>query len=143
MEDLVEVTSEARRVNWRASRWSEAADRREEQARALQRLTGCVDEIMALVGDARSPVHADDRIAALLRSRTTAALRAVAEMLRTVHDDNHAADEPEAATAAAKRADYAVSELAEEAGRAAAAGARYLPAAAISVTLRQAVEAWS
>jgi len=144
LEGLVEVVTEARRVNWRAARWSEAADRHEQQARALYRLTGCVDEIIALVGDTRSPVHADDWIAARLRSRTTAALRAVAEMLRAVQDDNSASDEPEAAASAAKRADHGVTELAEEAGRAATvAGGRYLPAAAISVTLRQAVEAWA
>ena len=143
-EELVRAASEARRANWRAARWAQAADRREEQARALQQLTGCVDEVMVLVGDVRTSVHADGELAAHLRQRTTAALRAVATMLRTVERGTDQADEPDAAATAVEDASNAVAELAEEAGRAGAAGGdRFLAVAAIAVALHRAVEAWS
>lgn len=143
VEDLVNAAAEARRVNWRAPRWTEAADRREERARALQRLTGCVDEIIALVGDTRSPVHAGDRHAASLRPCTVTALRAVAAMLRTVDGTTGPADATEASATAAAQADRAVTDLAHEAARVTSADGRYLPAAAVAVTLHQAVEAWT
>jgi len=143
VEELVQAATEARRANWRATRWSETADRRERQARALQRLTGCVDHIIALVGDADSPVHAEERIAATLRARIAAAMRAVAHMLRTVRGEPDQPRDP-AAVASVVEADLAVTELAGEAGRVAIdAGGRYLPAAAIAVALRAAVDAWS
>ncbi|MDH2415604.1 hypothetical protein [Nocardioides sp. CER19] len=143
-EDLLRAATESRRANWRARRWAEVADRREEQARALQRLTGCIDEVIALVVDVRTSMHADDLVAAQLRERATAAFRAVAEMLRTVDGEPEDPDGPDAPAAASTRAAGAVARLAEDAGRAgAAAGHRYLAAAAIAVTLHQAVEAWS
>ena len=143
VEELVQAATEARRANWRATRWSETADRRERQARALQRLTGCVDHIIALVGDADSSVHADEEIAATLRARGAVALGAVAHMLRTVHGDVDQPRDP-AAVASVVEADLAVTDLAGEAGRVASTeGGRYLPAAAIAVALRAAVEAWS
>lgn len=143
VEELVQAASESRRANWRAQRWAESADRREQQARALQRLTGCVDHIIALVGDADSSVHADEEVAARLRAHLGAALRAVAYMLRTVHGDLDQPRDP-AALASVVEADLAVTDLVGEAGRVAVTdGGRYLPAAAIAVALREAVEAWS
>lgn len=144
VDDLVTAAADSRRANWRAARWTESADRAEKQARALQRLTGCVDEVIALVGDVRTSVHADDELAAHLRARSAAALRAVAEMLRTVPDDTRRSEEPDAPIPEAARASEAVERLAEDASEAAArAGHHYLAAAAIAVTLQQAVEAWS
>jgi len=119
-------------------------DRREDQARALHRLTGCVDEVIALVGDVRTSVHADDEVAAHLRGRSAEALRAVATMLRTVEVGMDHPDEPEARLPESVRAAQAVMQLGEDASDAAArAGQRYLAAASIAVTLHQAVEAWS
>jgi hypothetical protein len=144
VEELVEAASESRRANWRATRWAETADRGEEQARALQRLTGCVDEVIALVGDVRTSVHGDDELGCRLRNRTSAALRAVASMLGSVEGDAGHADEPDAPASASARAREAVAHLAQEAARAAATGGeRCLGAAAIAVSLQQAVEAWS
>jgi uncharacterized membrane protein YgaE (UPF0421/DUF939 family) len=144
VEELVQATSEARRANWRARRWAEAADRGEEQARALQRLTGCVDEVISLVGDVRTAVHADEELAAGLRERSSAALRAVAAMLRSVEGEAEEGEEPDAPLTASGHAADAVAHLAEEASRAAGAGGeRYLGAAAIAVSLQQAVDAWS
>ena len=143
VEALVQAASESRQVNWRARRWAAIADRREQQARALQRLTGCVDHIIALVGDPESPVHADEEIAEVMRLRIATAMRAVAHMLRTVRGDVDAPRDP-AAVSSVVEADLAVVDLAGEAGRVATtAGGRYLPAAAIAVALRAAVEAWS
>lgn len=144
VEELVTAAAESRRANWRAARWTETADRAEKQARALQRLTGCVDEVIALIGDVRTSVHADDELAAHLRARSAAALRAVAAMLRTVVDDRQRPDEPDAQVRESVRASQAVTQLAQDASDAAArAGHRHLAAAAIAVTLQQAVEAWS
>lgn len=143
-EDLVRAAAESRRGNWRARRWADAADRREERARALQRLTGCVDEVIALVGDVRTSVHADDTVAAQLRVRATATFRSVAGLLRAVEDETVNPDGPDAPGPAWARAAREVALLAEDAGRAGAAGGhRYLAAAAIAVTLHQAVEAWA
>jgi uncharacterized membrane protein YgaE (UPF0421/DUF939 family) len=143
-EELVQAATESRRANWRAPRWAEVADRREEQARALQRLTGCLGEVIDLITDVRTSVHATDDVAAQLRQRTSTALRAVATMLRTVPDGTEHGDEPDASATAASRATDAVSALAQEAARAsAAAGHRYLAASAIAVTLDQAVDAWT
>jgi uncharacterized membrane protein YgaE (UPF0421/DUF939 family) len=143
-DELVHVAAESRRGNWRAARWATAADRREAQARALRRLTGCVREVSALVTDVRTSVHADSDVAARLRRRTTDALRAVAAMLWAVHPNADQPDATEATQAASSQAARAVSRLAREAaGAGAAAGHRYLSAAAIAVTLDQAIDAWA
>lgn len=143
VEELVHAASEARRVNWRAPRWAEAADRREAHARALQRLTGCVDEVIALVADVRTSVHADDEVAGPLRADAAAAFRSVATMLRTVEDADDL-EEPDAPRTAALHAAQAVARLGRSAGDAvAASGERYLAGAAIAVSLHQAVDAWT
>lgn len=136
VEDLVAAAVESRRVNWRAAQWAETAERSEAQARALKRLTGCVDVLIALVGDARTSVHASDELGQRLREAAVSAFRAVAEMLRTVPRDR---PRPEVAAA-----DEAVTRLKDEAARATAqAGHPYLAAGALAVSLDQAVEAWS
>lgn len=144
VEDLVAAAHEARRANWLAGRWQEDSDRREEQARALQRLTGSIDEVIDMVVDVRTSVHADDEVASLLRKRAAAAFRAVAEMLRTVEMREGGADGRAAPVPESVQAAQAVMALAEDASRAAAeSDHHYLAAGAIAATLHRAVEAWS
>lgn len=142
VEELVEAASEARRANWRARRWAAAADQREVRARALRRLTGCVDDVIALVTDVRTSVHAEDEVAGGLRGDAAVAFRAVATMLRTVEDS---ADERDAeSSGAAHAAAVAVDRLSRAVGDAAVASSGgYLAAAAIAVSLHQAVDAWA
>jgi len=148
VEELVHAASEARRANWQAARWAETADRREAHARALQRLTGCVDEVIALVVDVRTSVHADGEVPGQLRVEAAAAFRSVAAMLRTAADEDGSAREEDedgqATPTAAASAAGAVDRLARAAGDAiASTGERYLAAAAIAVSLHQAVDAWT
>lgn len=100
------------------------------RARALNSLTGCVDEVIALVADQRAEIRNDDPAAAGLRARTAVALRAVATLLRdpTTLDDGRSA----------------VSDLRAHVVRAQAeTGDHHFAAAAITLNLEQAVEAWS
>lgn len=144
VEELFGGVAESRRGNWQAKRWAETADRRHEQARALQRLSGSVDEVIELVADVRTVVHADDPAAAELRTATAAAFRAVAAMLRGAGDSHGDGADEEAPTVAARQAEVAVETLRDHSLRAAAgSGALFFPAAAITVTLERAVDAWS
>lgn len=137
---LVAEANDARRGNWRAGHWSETADRRYAQARALERLAGCVDEVSALVSDQRSAVHADDESAQELRETMARAMRAVGTMLRSAEEDPIEEDAAAFPTADAERA---VEELGVLVWRLASADDKHLPAAAVWVNLQRAIEAWS
>jgi uncharacterized membrane protein YgaE (UPF0421/DUF939 family) len=84
LREMVEETTEARRINWRAHRWQDLADRHYAQARALQQLSFLVEDITWLVVERE---HAGRRQVALgptLRPAAAAALRAMATALRSV-----------------------------------------------------------
>ena len=143
VEELAAQAEEARRGSWVARRWAAESDRGTEQARALQRLTGCVDEVVRLVGDARTGVHADDRVAAEVRTAIASAMRAVAVMLRSVDHGVGAQEQgPDALPAAVRQAERDVVGLRRGTALAVAKDDRYLAAAAIAVSLEQAVDAW-
>ncbi|MDF1605676.1 hypothetical protein [Nocardioides sp. YIM 152315] len=128
--DLIAQARDARRANWKAARWAGAADHQEVRAEALRSLASCVDEVIALVADQRAEIRNDDDAAAELRGRASAALRAVATLLR---DSTTLVD-----------ARDAVSALRSEVVRAQArTGDHHFAAAAITLNLEQAVEAWS
>ena len=89
---LVAEVGDARRVNWRAGRWRELADRRVERAEALGTISYLVEELGALLGSSSRQ---------LLRGRTAVgdaiadALEATAHMLEatdlmTMDEDAHA-----------------------------------------------------
>ncbi|MDN4174211.1 hypothetical protein QWY28_14705 [Nocardioides sp. SOB77] len=137
---LVAEANDARRANWRAGHWSQTADRRYAQARALERLAGCVDEVFVLVSDERASVHADEGPAAELRETMARALRAVAVMLRSAEEDPREEDAAAVPTADAERC---VADLGLLVARLAGADDKHLPAAAVWVNLERAVEAWS
>lgn len=129
-ERLITEAREARHANWHATRWESTVDRHDIRARALQRLTGCVDDVIALVADQRAEIRNDDPAAANLRAATAVALGAVAAMLR----DEGSPDD----------ARHAVADLRRDVVRAQAATANdHFAAAAITLDLEQAVEAWS
>lgn len=129
-EDLILEARLARRANWKAARWAETADRHEVRAQALHNLTGCVDEVIALVAGQRAEIRNDDPAAADLRARTAVALRAVADLLR----DPDCLDDTRAAVADLRF--HIVQAQAKT-------GDHHFAAAAITLNLEQAVEAWT
>ncbi|CAI9416216.1 hypothetical protein [Nocardioides sp. T2.26MG-1] len=127
---LMDEARDARRANWKAARWAETTDHHDARAQALQRLTGCVDEVIALVAGQQAEIRRDGSTATGLRATTAEALERVAALLRD-------RAEPETARAA-------VSDLRESVVRAqATTGAHHFAAAAIVLNLEQAVEAWA
>lgn len=128
-ESLIARARDARRANWKAARWADTADQHDARAAALQSLTGCVDEVIALVSHQRAEIRRDDPTATDLRETTAAALRAVAALLR----------DPEALDAARS----AVAELRGQVETQARTGDHHFAAAAITLNLEQAVDAWT
>ena len=106
MRRLVDEAVEARRGNWRASKWRETADRQYMLARALEQLSFMVESITGLIVEQE---HADRRTVVLgptLRPPTAAALQTMAEVLRSVEDGT-------AEPGALRRADQALRALAD------------------------------
>ncbi|WP_141014713.1 aromatic acid exporter family protein [Nocardioides sambongensis] len=137
-EDLIVHAREARRANWQASRWSAAADRSDDRARALQRLSGCVDEVIALISDQRTDIRRDDPDSAELRGSVAAALRAVATLIRENGEEEVSSPET------IDRARDAVEGLRAQVVRTQQRSSLpHLAAAAIALDLDGAVEAWS
>jgi hypothetical protein len=84
---VVTGAAEARRVNWRARRWSEASDEQIDHANALQRLVLIVEDLTVLVVDHE---HQDLEQVALgpeLRRLTANAMACAADVLRHFDDD--------------------------------------------------------
>ncbi|MBO0727677.1 MAG: hypothetical protein J2P57_00375 [Acidimicrobiaceae bacterium] len=139
VDELVTEAIEAQRGNWRAGRWRDLAQRRYDQARALRRLTGCVEEVVALVSDPRSSVHEVAEPASSLRARIAEALGRTARMLRTTEEVTDRA-RTEAWVAAAD----SVHGLTKHVTRLCLGpDGRYLTAVAIAVALQRAVDAWA
>lgn len=127
---LMDEARDARRANWKAARWAETTDHHDARAQALQRLTGCVDEVIALISDQRAEIRRDDPAATALRAITADALQRVAALLRDC--------------AAPDAARSAVSDLRDHVVHAqATTGDHHFAAAAIVLNLEQAVEAWT
>ncbi|HEU5038890.1 MAG TPA: aromatic acid exporter family protein [Nocardioides sp.] len=131
-EDLTDQARDAARANWNAPRWSAWVEHRDARLRALQRLAGSVDEVVALVSEQRTEIDRDDDVAAALRSAAARAFRSVAALLRNSTE------------VAADRARTAVADLRALVFRAQAeSDAPHFAAAAITLNLEQAVDAWS
>lgn len=138
LEQLVSEVHDARRVNWNAGRWRHLADRRVEQARALETIAYVVEEVGALLGRSST---------LMLRGRTPVgdaiadALVATADMLdETALNTGH-----EDATAPAADARRCVEHLREVTLR--HGGDRdtddaVLVGSSATVTLQRAIEAW-
>ena len=134
VDDLIGQLREGQRANWRSTRWANEAERQYRLAHALVRLSDCVDDVVELVGDERTSVHADDAHSARLRAGLAQAMTAVAELLRGSEPGD--AEESEQARVAVGRVRELLARTPDEAGP-------HLAATAITVNLQRAVDAWS
>lgn len=135
-ETLIAQAREARRGNWSARRWAERADLRDRRARALQRLSGIADEVIALVSDQRTDIRRDDPDSAELRAGIAGGLRAVARLIRETGEDQPDPDVVEEANQAVERLRADVVRTQQR------SSLPHLAAAAIALDLEQAVTAW-
>jgi uncharacterized membrane protein YgaE (UPF0421/DUF939 family) len=138
LEQLVAEVRDARRVNWRSGRWAQLANRREEQARALEMIAHLVEEVGALLG--RSSTQ-------MLRGRTRVgnaiaeALVATADMLEAT--DLMTGDDADAAhVAGAVRCVEHLRQVTLQRGSTREADEAVLVGASAAVTLQRAIEAW-
>jgi uncharacterized membrane protein YgaE (UPF0421/DUF939 family) len=106
MQRVVGQATDGRRANWRARRWSEHAEQRYQQARALQQVSFLIEDITALVVDQERAERESVALGPELRPYAARALGAMAEVLRSV--EGEAAD-----PATLRSADTAVVALAE------------------------------
>ncbi len=134
VDDLASQVRESQRVNWRSPRWADEAERQFRLAHALVRLSDCVDDVVELVGDERTSVHADDVHSARLRTGIAQAMTAVAGLLRDSEPGEETESEP---------ARVAVHRLQELLARTPVEAGPHLAATAITVNLQRAVDAWS
>jgi uncharacterized membrane protein YgaE (UPF0421/DUF939 family) len=106
MQRVVGHATDGRRANWRARRWSQHAEQRYQQARALQQVSFLIEDITALVVDQERAELETVALGPELRPFAARALGAMAEVLRSV--EGEAAD-----PGALRSADKAVVALAE------------------------------
>jgi hypothetical protein len=134
MNRVVVQTTEARRVNWRARRLRDRADRQAEHARALERLSLVVDDLTGLLAEVENADRPDVALGPQLRAPTSRAMAAVAQMLRDRDEDDEATSE------SVDAADTAVEELAQAVTDRIRAGVTdVLAAGAVVTALRQLV----
>ncbi len=79
---LVAQSAQVRRVNWRALRWQERADRQAEHARALERLSLVVDDLAGLLVRSENADLPAVALGPQLRGPAATAMESVATMLR-------------------------------------------------------------
>lgn len=136
LEQLVSEVRDARRVNWRSGRWADLANRREEQARALETIGYLVEEVGALLGRSNTQ---------MLRGRTPVG-DAIADALGSTADMLEATDlksEDSAAPAAdARRCVQHLREVTLRRADTRDADDVVLIGASATVTLQRAIEAW-
>jgi hypothetical protein len=86
LRQAVTRASEARLVNWRARRWSEASDEQIHHARALQRLVLIIEDLTVLVVDHEHQELEQVALGPELRSLGAQALACAADVLRHADD---------------------------------------------------------
>jgi uncharacterized membrane protein YgaE (UPF0421/DUF939 family) len=97
MQRIVGHATDGRRANWRARRWSDHAEQRYQQARALQQVAFLIEDIAALVVDQE---RAELEVVALgpeLRPHAAQALRCLGQALCSVEADTADPDQLRAA----------------------------------------------
>jgi uncharacterized membrane protein YgaE (UPF0421/DUF939 family) len=92
LREVVAETTEARRINWRARRWQDLADRQFARAHALQRLSLLVEDITSLVVERENADRTHVALGPTLRPAAATALRAMA---RALHEVDGASGEPD------------------------------------------------
>jgi uncharacterized membrane protein YgaE (UPF0421/DUF939 family) len=136
-EALMLRVRESRRANWYADHYAETTERNDQRARALQRLSGSVDQVIALITDQRTDIRRDEPASAELRACVSSAIAAVAAMVREGDAD------PEGAAEASTRARESVERLSHQVVQTQSRSPLpHLAAAAIALDLEQAVDAW-
>lgn len=105
MQRVVGHATDARRANWRARRWDEHAQRRYQQARALQQVAFLIEDLTALVVEYERSEKDRMVLGPSLRPYAADTLAALAECLRSVREEK-------ADTECLRRTDSAVSTLA-------------------------------
>lgn len=106
MQRVVGHATDGRRANWRAKRWSEHAERRYQEARALQQVAFLIEDITALVVDQERAELERVALGPELRPYAARALGAMTGVLRSVEGGT-------ADPATLRSADTAVVALAE------------------------------
>jgi uncharacterized membrane protein YgaE (UPF0421/DUF939 family) len=106
MQRIVGQATDGRRANWRARRWSDHAEQRYQQARALQQVAFLIEDITALVVDQERAERETVALGPKLRPYAARALSCLAETLRSVEAETADPD-------CLRAADRSVVELAE------------------------------
>ena len=107
MQRVVWHATDARRANWRARRWSQTAEQRYQQARALQHVAFLIEDMTSLVVDHERADLASVALGPQLRPYAAHALHEMADVLRAVEGET-------AGTEELRSADAAVVKLAQE-----------------------------
>lgn len=92
IKDLVDRTSAGALLNWRVQRWQARVDHLGAQGRALAHLALQVHELIDFLAEGEDPARENLTLGPHLRPAAAQALRAAAEVLRTV-DGLHASQE--------------------------------------------------
>lgn len=87
MQRVVGHATDSRRANWRARRWDGHAQRRYQQARALQQVAFLIEDLTALVVEHERSDKDRVVLGPSLRPYAAQTLGALAECLRSVADD--------------------------------------------------------
>jgi uncharacterized membrane protein YgaE (UPF0421/DUF939 family) len=87
MQRVVGHATDGRRANWRAKRWSEHAEQRYQQARALQQVSFLIEDITALVVEQERAELETVALGPELRPYASRALAAMADVLRSVEGE--------------------------------------------------------
>ena len=88
LHQLAQQVSEARRANWRERRWHDAADLQHAHALTLLRLSGLVEELVALVSEREQADFAEVALGPRLRPVTAPCLQGMAAVLRARPEDD-------------------------------------------------------
>lgn len=83
MQRVAAEVTDARRANWRAHRWSAAADEQHARSRALERLAHLVEDLTVLLTGTERADRCEVALGPELRPPTAQALRSTAELVRT------------------------------------------------------------
>ena len=116
MRSLVIETSEARRANWRARRWQDAADRQYAVAKVLEDLTAVTNQIVALVTERERADTEEPALGSSLRPLAAEAFADTARMLEVFDDGEEFEDASRRTSTALEELRGAISSAWHEAG---------------------------
>lgn len=135
LDQLVSEVRESRRINWRAGRWQHVADRREEQARALETMAYLVEEVGVLLARPGHMLTGPSQVGDAVAD----ALRCTANMLEAT-DFAGASQERDIPYEEARRS---VARLRQVTLQQRDSADAVLIGSSVTVSLQRAVEAWN